>query len=88
MAAMKVTELPKTWQAGPKGQQGEERLREYRLRMPLEDAARLAALAALYPDRKESDILNDVAAAAIEDLAEMKGLKEAAQSDNKQDEQP
>ena len=72
---MKVTELSKSWQES-QGQAAEERPQEYRLRMPLEDAARLAALAALYPNRKEGDILNDIANAAVEDLAEMKGLKE------------
>jgi predicted DNA-binding protein len=81
---MKVTDLSKAWQ---EGRQTEERPREYRLRMPLEDAARLSALAALYPDRKESDILNDIANAAVEDLAEMQGLKDVAEADSKPEDQ-
>lgn len=71
---MKVTDLPKAWQedqdiAG-------DRAREYRMRIPLEDAARLAALAELYSEKEESEILNDIANTAISDLANMAKLGE------------
>lgn len=75
---MKVTELSKAWQENQKPT--EERSREYRLRMPLEDAARLSALAALYEGKSERDILDDIANSAIEDLAELKNLKDNKQS--------
>ncbi|MGC8121659.1 hypothetical protein [Marinobacter sp. VGCF2001] len=70
---MKVTELPELWE---KEKQAQERSHEYNLRLPLEDAARIAALAELYPDRSESDILNDMVAAALDDLVGQGSLKE------------
>lgn len=70
---MKVTELPQHWE---KGKQARERNHEYNLRLPLEDAARISALAELYPDRSESDILSDMIAAALDDLVSQGPLKD------------
>jgi len=70
---MKVTDLPRHWQDK---KQPAERTHDYNLRLPLEDAARIAALAEMYPDRSETDILNDMIAAALDDLAESTPLKE------------
>lgn len=70
---MKVTELPELWE---KEKQAQERSHEYNLRLPLEDAARISALADLYPDRSEADILNDMIAAALDDLISQAPLKE------------
>lgn len=70
---MKVTDLPKHWQ---QDKQAVERTHDYNLRLPLEDAARVAALAEMYPDRTEAEILNDMIAAALDDLAESTPLKE------------
>lgn len=70
---MKVTDLPKHWE---KKKEHVERTHDYNLRLPLEDAARLAALAELYPDRSESDILNDMVAAALDDLVRQTPLKD------------
>ena len=70
---MKVTDLPKHWQDK---KQPTDRTHDYNLRLPLEDAARVAALAEMYPDRSEADILNDMIAAALDDLAESTPLKE------------
>lgn len=70
---MKVTDLPKHWQ---EAKQSADRTHDYNLRLPLEDAARVAALAEMYPDRSEADILNDMIAAALDDLAESTPLKE------------
>lgn len=70
---MKVTDLPSHWQ---KQKQSADRTHDYNLRLPLEDAARIAALAEMYPDRSETDILNDMIAAALDDLAESTPLKE------------
>lgn len=70
---MKVTDLPRYWEQKKKPV---ERTRDYNLRLPLEDAARVAALAELYPDRTESDILNDMIAAALDDLAHQTSLGE------------
>ncbi|WP_417517097.1 hypothetical protein [Marinobacter sp.] len=74
---MKVTDLPKQWE---QQQKPVERTHDYNLRLPLEDAARISALAELYPDRSESDILNDVIAAALDDLASQGPLKEKLSS--------
>lgn len=70
---MNVTDLPKHWQEDKKTA---DRTHDYNLRLPLEDAARVAALAEMYPDRSEADILNDMIAAALDDLAESTPLKE------------
>ncbi|PCM43657.1 hypothetical protein [Marinobacter sp. ANT_B65] len=74
---MKVTDLPKQWEQKKKPA---ERTHNYNLRLPLEDAARISALAELYPDRSESDILNDVIGAALDDLASQGQLKERLDS--------
>jgi hypothetical protein len=70
---MKITDLPKQWEQQKKLV---ERTHDYNLRLPLEDAARISALAELYPDRSESDILNDVIGAALDDLASQDPLKD------------
>ncbi|SDX23485.1 hypothetical protein [Marinobacter mobilis] len=70
---MKVTELPKHWESKP---EAVERSHDYNLRLPLEDAARIAALAELYPNRSESDILNDMISAALDDLVRQTPLRD------------
>lgn len=70
---MKVTDLPKYWETK---QDPVERSHDYNLRLPLEDAARIAALADLYPDRSETDILNDMVSAALDDLVRQSPLKD------------
>lgn len=70
---MKVSDLPQHWE-GKK--QTVEREHEYNLRLPLEDAARVAALAELYPNRTENEILNDMIAATLDDLVSQDPLKE------------
>lgn len=77
---MKVTDLPRYWEQKKKPV---ERTRDYNLRLPLEDAARVAALAELYPDRTESDILNDMIAAALDDLARQTSLGKRLKSGEK-----
>lgn len=78
---MKVTDLPKHWE---KQKEPVERTHDYNLRLPLEDAARLAALAELYPDRSESDILNDMIGAALDDLVRQSPLKDRLEGKDKQ----
>lgn len=77
---MKVTELPKHWES-PK--ESVERTHDYNLRLPLEDAARIAALAELYPDRTEADILNDMIAAALDDLVRQTPIKDKLENRDK-----
>ena len=77
---MKVTDLPKHWE---KQKEPVERTHDYNLHLPLEDAARLAALAELYPDRSESDILNDMIGAALDDLVRQSPLKDRLEGKDK-----
>lgn len=77
---MKVTDLPKHWE---NKKESAERSHDYNLRLPLEDAARIAALAELYPDRSESDILNDMIGAALDDLVRLSPLKDKLESKDK-----
>jgi len=63
---MRVKELVKHWQE----EGGEPRTRsEYRVRLPLYDAAKLAALAEMFPGMSEERILTDLLSAALDDLA-------------------
>ncbi|MFE8072374.1 hypothetical protein QQM79_15055 [Marinobacteraceae bacterium S3BR75-40.1] len=71
---MKVTDLPKHWQDKSKA---EKRDNVYDMRLPLEDAARVAALEDIYPEQEQSDILNDMIAAALDDAANNPNLKDA-----------
>jgi predicted DNA-binding protein len=77
---MKVTDLPKHWE---KEKAPVERSHDYSLRLPLEDAARIAALAELYPDRSEADILNDMIGAALDDLVRLSPLKDRLEKKEK-----
>ncbi|RBP33888.1 hypothetical protein DET50_101231 [Marinobacter pelagius] len=77
---MKVTDLPKHWE---NEKEPVERTHDYNLRLPLEDAARIAALAELYPDRTEADILNDMIAAALDDLVRQSPIKDKLESKDK-----
>jgi len=77
---MKVTDLPKHWE---KEKQPVDRTHDYNLRLPLEDAARIAALAELYPDRTEADILNDMIGAALDDLVRQSPIKDKLESKEK-----
>lgn len=65
---MKIADLPKQWETGERtaedGQQG------YEVNVTLEDAARLRALAELYPDYSEEQLLRDLLNAALSDLPE------------------
>ena len=63
---MKIADLPNQWEAGKAG--GEERGHEYGTTLTLEDAARLRALAELYPDYTEEELLSDLIRAALSDL--------------------
>jgi hypothetical protein len=59
-------ELLKRWESAP-----DQRLTvsEYRVRLPLRDAARLRALAELYPDTPMEEIITDLLAMALDVVA-------------------
>jgi hypothetical protein len=42
--------------------------REYRVRLPVQDAARIAALAEMYPRRSEGELIADLLGAALDEL--------------------
>lgn len=62
---MKITELPEYWK---NNKTREDKPHEYEMTVTLEDAARLKALAELYPDHSEEELLSDLLSAALEDL--------------------
>lgn len=70
---MKVTDLPAYWQEERKD---EKREHTHELRLPLEDAARVAALEDIYTDRSQEEILNDMLAAALNDAVNNPRLKD------------
>lgn len=63
---MKIADLPNQWESGKPV--SEERRHEYEMTVTLEDAARLRALAELYPDYTEEELLSDLLSAALSDL--------------------
>lgn len=63
---MEVKELVQHWRS----QAGEPRTaREYSLRLPLYDAAKVAALAEMFPGLTEEHVLTDLLSAALDDLS-------------------
>ncbi|MEQ6885879.1 hypothetical protein [Salicola sp. Rm-C-2C1-2] len=65
---MKIADLPKQWETGERtANTGKQ---EYEVNVTLEDAARLRALAELYPDYSEEELLRDLLNAALSDLPE------------------
>lgn len=63
---MKIADLPKHWETGK--QTADDGQHEYEVNVTLEDAARLRALAELYPDYSEEELLRDLLNAALADL--------------------
>ena len=64
---MKLTELLKHWEtsaAGPLTTQA------YAVRLPYRDAAKIAALAEMFPQRTEEQILSEILSAALAELEE------------------
>ena len=64
---MKIADLPEHWK---KKNNREEETHEYEMTVTLEDAARLKALAELYPEHSEEELLSDLLSAALQDLPE------------------
>lgn len=62
---MKVRDLVKEWDRTASGEMAAE---HYSIRLDIEDAARLAALADLYPKRSPEQLLSDLVSAALNDL--------------------
>jgi hypothetical protein len=59
-------ELLESWQAGASGARTAG---EYAVRLPLDDAARLHALAEIFPGRTREQLITDLLSAALQELA-------------------
>lgn len=62
---MKIKELSKQWEKQAKAVMTED---AYSFRLPIEDAAKVAALVEMYPKRTESEILGELLSSALEEL--------------------
>ncbi len=62
---MNITDLMKAWESSASGHLTAQ---EYRIRLPLHDAAKIAALVEMYPRRNETEILTELLTAALNEL--------------------
>ncbi|AZE87951.1 pilin assembly protein [Pseudomonas orientalis] len=62
---MKIRDLPQHWEETAKGQLTKT---EYAIHLDVEAAARLAALAEMYPKRHAEELLGELIGAALEEL--------------------
>ena len=64
---MKIRDLAENWE---KHASGKMAAREFNIKLPIHDAARIMALAEMYPARTESQIITDLLSAALDELVE------------------
>ena len=64
---MKISNLMRYWETSTSDMLT---IREYCVRLPLRDAARVAALVEMYPSRSETEILSELVSAALGELEE------------------
>jgi hypothetical protein len=62
---MKFSDLVQHWESASSGALTAS---EYHVRLPLRDAARIAALAEMYPIRSETEIISELLNAALDEL--------------------
>ena len=62
---MKISDLVQHWETSSSGALT---VREYCVRLPLRDAARIAALIEMYPIRSETEIISELLIAALDEL--------------------
>lgn len=62
---MNITDLLKAWESSASGQLT---AKEYRIGLPLHDAAKIAALAEMYSRRNETEIISELLTAALTEL--------------------
>ncbi|MBI3899894.1 MAG: type 1 pili tip component [Gammaproteobacteria bacterium] len=62
---MRIKELIKDWQ---KKAAARRTIEEYAVHLPLHDAARIHALAEMFPGRRPEDIITDLLSAALDEL--------------------
>jgi hypothetical protein len=64
---MKIKELAESWEKQAKAVMTKQ---QYAFCLPIEDAAKIAALAQMYPKRTESEILGELVSSALDELLE------------------
>lgn len=74
---MKFSELLKEWETHAAGRLTSE---EYPIRLPLHDAARIHALAELFPQRSEAQIITELLHAALDEVQAAFPYVEGAQA--------
>lgn len=62
---MRIKDLIKEWEQHGRAPRAAE---AYAVRLPIRDAARLNALAEMYPGREPADLITDLLAAALDEL--------------------
>lgn len=62
---MKVSELMAMWNKNASGQLTQK---DYRVRLPIEDAARIEALCEMYPKKSTETLITDLLSAALSEL--------------------
>jgi len=62
---MNIQELIKLWETHASGALTQE---EFSIRLPIEDAAKLKALAEMYPRRSITDIITDLLSSSLENI--------------------
>jgi len=62
---MKVRDLLSIWERSASEPRSQE---HYSIRLPAHDAAKLAALAEMYPGRSEADLITDLLSAALDEV--------------------
>lgn len=62
---MNITDLLKAWESSASGLLT---AKEYRIRLPLHDAAKIAALVEMYSRRNETEIISELLTAALTEL--------------------
>lgn len=62
---MKIATLAKFWEDNAKARLTSQ---NYVLKLPMEDAARIAALAEMYPKRSREEIISELLSAALDEL--------------------
>ena len=62
---MNITDLMKVWESSASGHLT---AKTYQVRLPLQDAAKIAALVEMYPRRNETEIITELLTAALNEL--------------------
>lgn len=73
---MDIKELLQSWEQAKRTQ---VTAREYQVRLPIQDAAQIAALAEMYPAKSETEIITDLLSLALDTIATAFPYEQGAQ---------